>query len=288
MQKKVSINWDKVANELDHAPDDFLQAASKLRRSRLSQERSQQSQKAKQDALEDKIRKDAEQQARWKEAHNSATEELIYSGEFTDKNQHIHLLQRAKMIKHTAKQIHVIVAYTLHHTQMRQGSEPVAWSARPDGDLFGNFYSDWLPVIRYRLHQISKTKLYDASALNITQGSKSNQAQGADNHEWKQLCGICLFSNECEYAEWHLVRYEDLIDRAEIPKVDSYASNREIPASYRLLGLSLSASQAEIKAAYKRMTMKHHPDRGGKVTEFHKVKAAYDALIGERDEMRTR
>lgn len=283
MTKKVSINWDEVANEINHAPDVFLQAASKLRRRRLSQERSRQSQKTKQDAHGGRICKDAEQQAHWKEAYNSATKELIYFGELTDKNQHIHLLQRVKVIKHTAKQVHVIAAYTLYHTQMRQGGEPVAWSTRPDGDLFGNFYSDWQPVIRYRLRHISKTKHYDASALNITQDRTNNKGQCAGIHGWVQLCGICLFSNEREYAEWHLVRYEGMVDKAEIPKVDSYAPNRVIPASYSLLGLSISASQAEIKAAYKRMAMKHHPDRGGNAIEFHKIKKAFNSLHGNHE-----
>jgi hypothetical protein len=132
MPKRVSINWDEVENDLDHAPDDFLQAASKLRRSKLSEKRLHQSQKTKQDALGDKIRKDAEQQTLWKEAHNTAIQELIYSGEFTDKNQHIRLLQRVKVIKHTAKQIHLIAAYTLvlHRDEAWQRAGRMVYAAR--------------------------------------------------------------------------------------------------------------------------------------------------------------
>jgi hypothetical protein len=288
MSKSTSINWKEAADELERAPDNFLQDASKLWRSKLSEKRLHQSQKSKQDVLGDNTRKDAQQQARWKKAHNSATEELLYFGEFADKNEHIRLLQRVKVVNRTAKQIHIVAAYTLYYSTMRHGNEPVAWSARPDGDLFGNFYTDWIPVIRYRLRQISRTRLYEPSALNIPQTGGSNQEQDARIQGWKHLSSICLFSNESEYAEWHLARYEDTVEKAETSNVNPYSSNRSVAASYVLLGLSISASQTEIKAAYKRMAMKHHPDRGGSATEFHNVKTAYDSLNGNRDNTNTR
>jgi len=286
MSKSASINWRDVAVNLDHAPDSFLQTASKLWRNKLSEKRLHQSQKSEKDVRGDNIQKDAEQQARWKKTYNSVTEELLYFGEFTDKNEHIRLLQRVKVIKRTEKQIHIVAAYTLYFSTMKHGNEPIAWAAKPDGDLFGNFYTDWRPVIRYRLRHISKTKLFKPSVLDIPQGEELNQYNFT--RAWKDLCGTSLFSNEREYAEWHLIRYENAAEEAEISNTSAYSTYRDHPASFALLGLSISASQAEIKAAYKRMTMKHHPDRGGKVTEFHKVKAAYDALNGKRGEMRTR
>jgi molecular chaperone DnaJ len=51
---------------------------------------------------------------------------------------------------------------------------------------------------------------------------------------------------------------------------------------YNLLGVARNASEAEIKAAYRRLAMKHHPDRnpGNKDSEdrFRKVNAAYEVL----------
>jgi len=47
---------------------------------------------------------------------------------------------------------------------------------------------------------------------------------------------------------------------------------------YDLLGVEKSASQAELKRAYKKQSMKHHPDRGGDEEKFKEVNEAYTNL----------
>ena len=47
---------------------------------------------------------------------------------------------------------------------------------------------------------------------------------------------------------------------------------------YNTLGISKSASEADIKAAYRKMAMKHHPDRGGDEKKFKEVTEAYETL----------
>lgn len=47
---------------------------------------------------------------------------------------------------------------------------------------------------------------------------------------------------------------------------------------YDVLGISRSATESEIRKAYKTKSMKHHPDRGGDEEEFKKVNEAYQTL----------
>jgi DnaJ-class molecular chaperone len=47
---------------------------------------------------------------------------------------------------------------------------------------------------------------------------------------------------------------------------------------YSILGVPKNASQDQIKKAYKKQSMKHHPDRGGNEEEFKKVNEAYQTL----------
>lgn len=47
---------------------------------------------------------------------------------------------------------------------------------------------------------------------------------------------------------------------------------------YNILGVKEDAPAEEIKKAYRKLTMKHHPDKGGDANKFHKIQEAYDTL----------
>lgn len=47
---------------------------------------------------------------------------------------------------------------------------------------------------------------------------------------------------------------------------------------YEILGISKNASNDEIKKAYRKKALEHHPDRGGDQEEFKKINEAYQIL----------
>ena len=47
---------------------------------------------------------------------------------------------------------------------------------------------------------------------------------------------------------------------------------------YDILGVNKTSSQEEIKKAYRKLAIKHHPDKGGSEDTFKKISEAYDTL----------
>lgn len=50
---------------------------------------------------------------------------------------------------------------------------------------------------------------------------------------------------------------------------------------YETLGVAETASQDEIKRAYRKLASQHHPDKGGDTKKFQEIQNAYDAISDE-------
>ena len=50
-------------------------------------------------------------------------------------------------------------------------------------------------------------------------------------------------------------------------------------ALYESLGVSKDASYDEIKKAYRKLALQHHPDRGGDSEKFKEISAAYEVVL---------
>ena len=49
-------------------------------------------------------------------------------------------------------------------------------------------------------------------------------------------------------------------------------------SAYEVLGIQASARDGEIRAAYKRLALQLHPDKGGSKAAFQRVAAAFEQL----------
>ena len=69
-------------------------------------------------------------------------------------------------------------------------------------------------------------------------------------------------------------------DGAE-PEPEPQAKNPrgwEVPNEYTTLGIKSDATLSEIKKAYRKLAIKHHPDKGGDEEKFKKIQEAYEKL----------
>lgn len=56
----------------------------------------------------------------------------------------------------------------------------------------------------------------------------------------------------------------------------------EMKDPYHILGVSRNASPEEIKKAYRKLALKHHPDKGGDEDKFKEISTAYDEITNPK------
>ena len=53
---------------------------------------------------------------------------------------------------------------------------------------------------------------------------------------------------------------------------------------YQTLGLKNFASVADVKSAYRKLALTHHPDRGGEIRKMQEINIAYEYLMKNKEQ----
>ena len=61
-------------------------------------------------------------------------------------------------------------------------------------------------------------------------------------------------------------------------RTQPYMNPNKNITDYKTLGVSIGASQNEIKQAYRKLVLKAHPNKGGDPEDFKRIQAAYEKL----------
>eukprot|EP01062_Namystynia_karyoxenos_P057898 TRINITY_DN490_c0_g2_i1.p1 TRINITY_DN490_c0_g2~~TRINITY_DN490_c0_g2_i1.p1 ORF type:complete len:1522 (+),score=504.07 TRINITY_DN490_c0_g2_i1:98-4567(+) len=82
-------------------------------------------------------------------------------------------------------------------------------------------------------------------------------------------------------AEVGMLRYLALLQSLR-DSLEAHATKAKQRSAYTILGVSDTATDQEIRAAFRELAREHHPDRGGTKEGFRELRAAYEQILRER------
>jgi hypothetical protein len=111
----------------------------------------------------------------------------------------------------------------------------------------------------------------------------------SDSGRWQILCARCESAQETKGSRQHFTSSPEaprdtLLDYAQSDPVIQRRLElirRQLPAivAIRVLGLRPPVELDQVKNAYRRLALEHHPDHGGKASDFRAVESAYRQVL---------
>ncbi|KAN0086110.1 hypothetical protein V8E55_007244 [Tylopilus felleus] len=95
---------------------------------------------------------------------------------------------------------------------------------------------------------------------------------------------VADFKSSIEQAEFEGANADVRSLRAELKKAEAALERSKTKDYYKILGIPRDCSEADIKKAYRREILKHHPDKGGDEEKFKLVVEAYERFDMSKDE----
>ncbi|KZT00971.1 DnaJ-domain-containing protein [Laetiporus sulphureus 93-53] len=115
-------------------------------------------------------------------------------------------------------------------------------------------------------------RLYPASFKALRTRARINL------HLEKYDTAIADFKSAIEQAEFEGNDADVKALRSELKKAELALKRSKSKDYYKILGVSKEATEVEIKKAYRRESLKHHPDKGGEEEKFKLVVEAHSVL----------
>jgi DnaJ homolog subfamily C member 7 len=97
-------------------------------------------------------------------------------------------------------------------------------------------------------------------------------------HLEKYENAVSDFKSSIEQAEFESASGEVRSLRAELKKAEAALKRSKTKDYYKILGVARDCNELDIKKAYRRESLKHHPDKGGDEEKFKLVVEAHAVL----------
>ncbi len=144
--------------------------------------------------------------------------------------------------------------------------------------------SDSSYISEFNLSGYEKQELQDAyNTLGLTANATDGDLEKALNKKTSSfaLTQSAKSKNAFVKAAYELIkkrRAQEATSKAQAARDSSRKEN-----DYTILGIKETATDGEIRTAFRKLSLKHHPDKGGDAEEFKKLSAAYDRIALSRN-----